>query len=365
MNYILTAFFIVIGFILYENIRLYLCKKSIPIRIQVNGTRGKSETVRLVHAALTAMGYRVLGKTTGTVPYWILPGGSFKKINRIAPANIQEQYKLIYKAKKMKCNAVVAECMAVNQEFQSACARIIQPGITIITNAYTDHVQEIGENEIQTLKTLLLSIPQGSMVVLGDISPDGKLFLEVQAVMKNLKLYEKDESFTVQKNEFRFNVFEDNIRTALKTAELLGGNLDTSYQGMKEVSPEVGSFKFLKLNSSIILANAFAANDLLSTEKLFEYSKKTFPDKAMIALFNPRDDRQDRTLCFESFLMGDRFKKILSTHRLPSKMSKNIEYSVIKDVRKIAELVPENSLVFGFGNIRDISAWLMTLEVER
>ena len=46
-------------------------------------------------------------------------------------------------------------------------------------------------------------------------------------------------------------------------------------------------------------------------------------------------------------------------------MSKNIKYSVIKDVRKIAELVPENSLVFGFGNIRDISAWLMTLEVEQ
>nr|HPO27662.1 hypothetical protein [Petrotogaceae bacterium] len=60
-----------------------------------------------------------------------------------------------------------------------------------------------------------------------------------------------------------------------------------------------------------------------------------------------------------------RFKKLLSTHRLPSKMGKNIEYTVIKDVRKISELIPQNSLVFGFGNIRDISAWLMTLEVER
>ncbi|HNV05519.1 MAG TPA: poly-gamma-glutamate synthase PgsB [Petrotogaceae bacterium] len=365
MNYILTAFFIVIGFILYENIRLYLCKKTIPIRIQVNGTRGKSETVRLVHAALTAMNYRVLGKTTGTVPYWILPGGSFKKINRIAPANIQEQYKLIYKAKKMKCNAVVAECMAVNPEFQSACARIVQPDITILTNAYTDHVQEIGENEVQTLKTLLLSIPQGSRVVVGDISPEGKLFLDVQAVRKDLQLYEKDDSFPVQKNDFKFNVFEDNIRTALKTVELLGGDLDASYEGMKEVSPEVGSFKFLKISNSVILANAFAANDLLSTEKLFEYSKKIYPDKTMIGLFNPRDDRQDRTLCFESFLADGRFKKLLSTHRLPSKMGKNIEYTVIKDVRKISELIPQNSLVFGFGNIRDISAWLMTLEVER
>ena len=41
---------------------------GIPIRIHVNGTRGKSSVTRLIAAGLRAGGKRTFAKTTGTAP---------------------------------------------------------------------------------------------------------------------------------------------------------------------------------------------------------------------------------------------------------------------------------------------------------
>ncbi len=48
----------------------------IPIRIHVNGTRGKSSVTRLIAAGLRAGGIRTCAKTTGTLPRMIMPDGT-------------------------------------------------------------------------------------------------------------------------------------------------------------------------------------------------------------------------------------------------------------------------------------------------
>ena len=47
--------------------------KKIPIRVNINGIRGKSTVTRLITSILTEAGYKTVGKTTGTAArmiYW-------------------------------------------------------------------------------------------------------------------------------------------------------------------------------------------------------------------------------------------------------------------------------------------------------
>src|SRR5512136_871056 len=92
--------------------------KGIPIRIHVNGTRGKSSVVRLIAAALREAGIRTLAKTTGTLPTLIHPDGREEAIRRRGPSRIQEQIGFIKKAARMRVEAVVVECMALDPSLQ-------------------------------------------------------------------------------------------------------------------------------------------------------------------------------------------------------------------------------------------------------
>ena len=73
--------------------------KGIPIRIMVNGTRGKTSVTRLIAAILREAGIRTWPKTTGTQAAWILPDGSEQEYRKKRPVNIREQIPFIKKAK--------------------------------------------------------------------------------------------------------------------------------------------------------------------------------------------------------------------------------------------------------------------------
>ena len=65
--------------------------KSIPNRVIVNGTRGKSSVTRLIAAGLKAGGFNVLAKTTGTKPRMIFNNETEIPVVRLGRANIHEQ----------------------------------------------------------------------------------------------------------------------------------------------------------------------------------------------------------------------------------------------------------------------------------
>ncbi|MBT5268775.1 MAG: poly-gamma-glutamate synthase PgsB, partial [Candidatus Marinimicrobia bacterium] len=92
--------------------------KRIPIRIHINGTRGKSSVTRLICAGLREAGFSVLGKTTGSDPRILDLEGKDRKIHRLQKPSIGEQVRFLRYFGQFRPQAVVLECMAVQPQYQ-------------------------------------------------------------------------------------------------------------------------------------------------------------------------------------------------------------------------------------------------------
>ncbi len=118
----MTTVLILLAFLLLywtvEAIRLRRALRAIPIRIHVNGSRGKSSVTRLVAAALREAGIRTVAKTTGSKARLILPDGSEEPVIRLGGPNIGEQVGILDRARRLGAEAVVMECMAIRPDLQ-------------------------------------------------------------------------------------------------------------------------------------------------------------------------------------------------------------------------------------------------------
>ena len=142
---------------------------NIPLRIHVNGTRGKSSVTRLIAAGLRAGGMRTFAKTTGTAPRIIDSEGKDRIIHRLRSASIGEQIKLMQLFSKEKPDAIVMECMAVQPEYQWISEhQMIQSHVGVITNARPDHLEEMGPTIIDVKKSLGNTIPYNGKVIFGE-----------------------------------------------------------------------------------------------------------------------------------------------------------------------------------------------------
>ena len=86
--------------------------KKIPLRILVNGTRGKSTTTKIIYEILRQEKYKVFAKTTGEIPIQYLPNGTNKQIARFSPASIIENIRLLREWAYESPDSIVMECMA-------------------------------------------------------------------------------------------------------------------------------------------------------------------------------------------------------------------------------------------------------------
>ena len=132
---------------------------SIPLRIHVNGTRGKSSVTRLVAAGLREGGLKTFAKTTGTAPRVIDSNGLDRIIHRLRLPSIGEQVRLIDYFSKENPDAIVMECMAVQPQYQWISEhQMVKSHIGVITNVRPDHLDEMGPTEKDVAMSLCLSI---------------------------------------------------------------------------------------------------------------------------------------------------------------------------------------------------------------
>jgi len=377
--FILSIVFLIYGII--EQINHQKRVNSIPIRIHVNGTRGKSTTTRLITAGLREAGFKVLAKTTGTLPRLILEDGTEIPVKRRGNANINEQLKIFAEAVKRKANVLVVECMAVNPELQWVSEhKMVKSTIGVITNVHEDHLEDIGPGLTNMAESLKLTIPQNGILVTTE--KDYLPVFKEQADKLKTKIIWADPDYISSKiiKKFNYMNFKENVSIALRVNKLLGVKEEVALRGMLKANPDPGALKVYKLikeGKIIFFVNAFAANDQRSTLLIWENVKKIFDlnNSPVIGIINSREDRALRAIQFAHILAKE---IILSKIILVGPLSMLTERALLKlkvptekiinlgsltDAEKVIEvalqLTNNKVLLIGFGNTKGMGQKLI------
>ena len=263
----------------------------IPVRVLVNGTRGKSSVTRLIAGAFREAGRRTIAKATGSEARIILENGSEIPVPRRLGPRITEQKALARLAVKRRADALVVECMAVRPESQLVMQRqLVRATIGVITNVRVDHIEEMGGTLDDTRTALSLSIPEEGTLVTADSRFLGSA-RRVAVVDPSLIAPE-----TIAR--FSYPVFAENISLALGVAAEIGIDEETALRGMVKAAPDIGVLRLFKLETSrfkAIVIAGFAANDLTSTEMVWAEASPRVPDNLpLVLLYNNRKDREYR-----------------------------------------------------------------------
>ncbi len=276
---------------------------QIPVRIHVNGTRGKSSVARLIAAGMRYAGVRTCCKTTGTLPRMIMPDGSEYPVFRPAKANVIEQLRIVAAALEAEAEALVLECMALIPALQWLCEdKLVRATHAVITNAREDHLDVMGPTGRDVALALAGMVPVG-----------GKLYTAEQQYLDVFEYACRDrgcELIPVTADEvdaitpldlagFSYVEHAENVALALKVCQAIGVDRRVALRGMWSAIPDPGAMTAHEMNffgREINFVNGFAANDPQSTETIWRLALERYADvQKRIAIFNCRDDRPDRS----------------------------------------------------------------------
>ncbi|MDQ0555136.1 poly-gamma-glutamate synthase PgsB/CapB [Paeniclostridium ghonii] len=278
---------------------------KIPIRVNVNGIRGKSTVTRMITAVITEAGYKTIGKTTGTAARMIYWFDEEEEIIKRKPqgANISEQLRVIDKAAKLDAEALVCECMAVNPEYQEVFqCKMLQATIGVIVNVLEDHMDVMGPTLDQVAQAFTTTIPYNGYLV----TVDGMYteYFKRIAKERNTKVIVADNSKISEDflSKFDYMVFPENVSLALAVGEALGIDKEICLRGMLNAHPDPGAMRITSIGGDSLnsyFVNGFAANDPQSTLKIWErVLEMEYDSQNPIVVMNCRPDRVDRTKQF-------------------------------------------------------------------
>ncbi|MBK6848038.1 MAG: poly-gamma-glutamate synthase PgsB [Proteobacteria bacterium] len=276
----------------------------IPVRVHVSGTRGKSSLTRLIAAGLRRHGVTTAAKTTGTLPRMILPDGRELPVFRPAGPNIIEQIRIVSAAHALGAQAMVLECMALQPELHwLAEHKLVRATHGVITNVRADHLDVMGPTVADVGRALAGMIPVGGVLITAE--REQLSILREAAADRGTRLVtvEDEDLAAVSAEELaRFGHTEhgENVALALKVLAELGVPRATALEGMAAADPDPGALTEAELDffgRRVVFVNAFAANDPLSTERIWRLVRDRHAGIGRtIALFNLRADRPSRTV---------------------------------------------------------------------
>jgi gamma-polyglutamate synthase len=346
----------------------------IPVRVHINGTRGKTSVTRLIAAGLRGGGKRVCAKTTGSAAALIDPEGREFPLYRINGANIIEQMRIMSRIAALKPEIAVMECMALQPQYQSLTElKMVRSTVGVITNARADHLEVMGPEERDVALALAGSVP-----VKGDLFTAEQELLDVfehASKDRGTRLHglTSEEIAAIDDSilsRFQYSEHAENVALALRVCEHLGADRERALAGMLALEPEAGAMRVLHVNyfqRDIVFVNAFAANDPESTGRIWtRMVEKYGEDRWRVALINCRSDRPHRSQQMAQaapewhkadryILMGSGtllFARAAVKHGMdPERMIVMENASMVEVTETILEACGKRSLVVGMCNI--------------
>jgi len=380
MILILLLFLLLTALGIVETVRHRLVRRRVPIRVHVNGSRGKSSVTRLIAAGLRAGGIRTFAKTTGSAARVILPDGREIPVRRRGSPNIREQLRIFRRAASEQAEAIVLECMAVRPDLQWICEhRIVGATIGVITNVRPDHLEVMGPRMQDVAQSLAGTVPRGTLLITAE--DDYAALFAAKAKAMGARFVQSDPA-TVREEElrgFQYVEFAENLALALAACEAAGVDRRRALAGMWEVKPDIGAlmpYRWREGATDIEFVNLFAANDPESTAFVWEHLGLPAHEDEAIAMVNIRADRMRRSKDLAPLFGGriraayyliigeetDVFAEILRRQGVPAAKLVTVSgRNAAAVLAKVLELSGPRVRLVGLGNIGGVGVELLDL----
>lgn len=378
MKLIVLILLVLIALGVWETARHRWYVRRIPVRVHVNGSRGKSSVARLIAAGLRGGGLRVVVKTTGSAAAVIHTDGRETPVIRRGGPNIREQLKVIRDAAGEACDALVIECMAVRPDLQLTCEhQIVHATHGVITNVRPDHLEVMGPTMADVAKSLSGTVPRRSQLFHAE-DVYGDFFTGRAADLGSSCTVATAEQVTATEMEgFRYVEFPENVALALAVCTAAGVPRDQALTAMYDVQPDVGAmtlWHFETPSGRVTFTNGFAANDAQSYQRIWQRLKLTERPDEVVLVFNNREDRmrraKDLAPMFGRELKAARYVLIGEECRVVTDMLRRegLPMDRVIDLSRrpapelwarLVELCPDGGMIIGIGNIKGIGTALL------
>jgi len=378
---LLLAVITVLG--MWEMGRHRFMRRRIPLRIHVNGSRGKSSVTRLIAAGLQAGGVRTCAKTTGSAARFIHADGRESPVVRHGSPNIREQLRVFRQAVSEKAEALVLECMAVRPDLQWTCEhRIVGSTHGVVTNVRSDHLEVQGPRLEDVARSLSGTIPRNAACFTGEDAFAPHL---ERVARRRGSTFRRTDPTSVSEADlapFAYVEFAENVSLALDVCTAAGVERDTALAGMWRVSPDVGALDRVRIDvpdREIDFVNAFAANDPESTARIWEHLGLDRNTDEAVVLFNNRLDRmrraRDLAPLFGGKIVARRYVLVgEATTQLADLLRRRVPAGSIVDLGgldasaawdRLVEICGERATVVGVGNIGGAGMALLDMLKEK
>ncbi len=352
---VLSAVYLI--YLAAEAVRVRTDRKKLTHVIYVNGTRGKSTVTRMIAAGIAAGGSRVMCKTTGTLPIAIYPDGHQEEVRRRGPANIREQIKYLHIAAEEGADHLIIECMALQPEYQKVSGKnMLHCDIGVITNARLDHMDVMGDTREEILTCLMEMLPENGAIFTAE-QDFTDMFTERAARLGSTLTISDPKSLSGLAGAEALD-FPENVALALAVCEAVGVDRMTAYGGISRFIRDPYALSVFR-GDHIVLVNALSANDVSSTQIIYDRLRSR-EEEELVILINNRGDRPARAkdmarLVREMqparvWLLGDDQRALESLCRKAAPAAAIARFSSAAEVPFASE-VPR--LIMAVGNIKN------------